>query len=48
MKQIVRISVLVFGLLGTYLSVAIPQVPAPDGGPIITCPSGSCLPPAPM
>ncbi len=38
MKQAFRISVLMFGLVGTYASVAVPQVPAPDGGPILTCP----------
>jgi hypothetical protein len=38
MKQAVRISVLMFGLVGTYVAAAVPLVPAPDGGPIITCP----------
>ena len=37
MKQAVRISVLMFGLVGTYVVAAVPQVPAPDGGPILTC-----------
>jgi hypothetical protein len=38
MKQAVRISVLMFGLVGTYVAAAVPQVPTPDGGPILTCP----------
>jgi hypothetical protein len=38
MKHAVRISVLMFGLVGTYVAAAVPQVPAPDGGPILTCP----------
>ena len=39
MKQALRISILMFGIVGTYISAAVPQVPAPDGGPIITCPA---------
>jgi len=39
MKQAIRISVLMFGLVGTYVAAAVPQVPTPDGGPILTCPS---------
>jgi hypothetical protein len=39
MKQAVRISILMCGLVGTYVAAAVPQVPAPDGGPILTCPS---------
>ena len=38
MKHAVRISILMLGLVGTYVAAAVPQVPAPDGGPIITCP----------
>jgi hypothetical protein len=38
MKQAVRISVLMFGIMGTYIAAAVPQVPAPDGGPIFVCP----------
>jgi hypothetical protein len=38
MKQAIRISVLMFGLVGTYVAAAVPQVPAPDGGPILLCP----------
>jgi hypothetical protein len=39
MKHAVRISILMFGLVGTYVAAAVPQVPTPDGGPILTCPS---------
>lgn len=50
MKQAVRISILMLGLVGTYMAAAVPQVPAPDGGPIPLCPpghkcSGGNLPP---
>jgi hypothetical protein len=54
MKQTIRISILMLGLVGTYVAAAVPQVPAPDGGPILTCPpqqqlqnrcSGNGLPP---
>jgi hypothetical protein len=38
MKHAVRISVLMIGLMGTYVAAAVPQVPAPDGGPILVCP----------
>lgn len=38
MKQAIRISVLMFGLVGTYVAAAVPQVPTPDGGPILLCP----------
>jgi hypothetical protein len=38
MKPAIRISVLVCGLMGTYIAAAVPQVPAPDGGPIFVCP----------
>jgi len=38
MKRTLRISILMFGLVGTYVLAAVPQVPAPDGGPILTCP----------
>jgi len=42
MKQTLRITILMFGIVGTYISAAVPQVPqvpAPDGGPILTCPA---------
>jgi hypothetical protein len=38
MKNAMRIAVLMLGLVGTYVAAAVPQVPTPDGGPIITCP----------
>ena len=38
MKQAIRISVLMFGLVGTYVAAAVPQVPTPDGGPMPMCP----------
>jgi hypothetical protein len=38
MKHAIRISILMLGLVGTYIAAAVPQVTAPDGGPIITCP----------
>jgi hypothetical protein len=34
MKHIIRISILMLGLVGTYASATVPQVPAPDGSPI--------------
>ena len=43
MKRIIRISILMLGLVGTYASAAVPQVPAPDGG--IPIASGSQKPP---
>lgn len=49
MKHAVRISILMLGLVGTYVAAAVPQVPAPDGGPILVCPpqqqlQGKCAP----
>ncbi|MGA8761733.1 MAG: hypothetical protein WB562_02500 [Candidatus Sulfotelmatobacter sp.] len=38
MKRLIRISILMVGLVGTYVAAAIPQVPALDGGPIPLCP----------
>ena len=38
MKRAIRMSVLMCGLVGTYVAAAIPQVPAMDGGPIPLCP----------
>jgi hypothetical protein len=38
MKHAVRISILIVGLMGTYVAAAVPQLPAPDGGPILVCP----------
>jgi len=53
MKHVVRISILMCGLVGTYVAAAVPQVPAPDGGPIFVCPpqqqlQGRCVPLPPM
>jgi hypothetical protein len=50
MKRAIRISILVLGLVGTYVAAAVPQGPTPDGGPILTCPTtvkcqGGGLPP---
>ena len=38
MKHGIRISILMLGLVGTYVAAAVPKFAAPDGGPIITCP----------
>jgi hypothetical protein len=38
MKRAIRISILMTGLVGTYVAAAVQQVPAPDGGPIFVCP----------
>jgi hypothetical protein len=38
MKRAIRASVLIVGLVGTYVVAAVPKVAAPDGGPIILCP----------
>jgi hypothetical protein len=38
MKRAIRISILVVGLVGTFLVATVPQVPAADGGPILVCP----------
>jgi hypothetical protein len=38
MKNAVRTSILMFGLVGAMATTAVPQVPAPDGGPIPVCP----------
>ncbi len=38
MKLAVRITVLILGLMGTYVAAAVQQVAAPDGGPILVCP----------
>lgn len=51
MKRLIRISILMVGLVGTYVAAAIPQVPALDGGPIPLCPppkgGEKCAPQAP-
>jgi len=38
MRRMIRISILMVGLVGTYAAAAIPQLPAMDGGPIPLCP----------
>ena len=38
MKQVIRISILMLGLVGAYALATVPQVPAPDGMPILTKP----------
>jgi hypothetical protein len=44
MKQVIRISLLMLGLVGAYASAAVPQVPAPDGMPILTKPPADGMP----
>jgi hypothetical protein len=41
MKRALRISILMVGLVGTFVAAAVQQVPALDGGPLILCPPGS-------
>ncbi len=44
MKNLLRLVVLMLGVLTTYVAIAAPPVPAPDGGPIPLCrPSRPCL-----
>jgi hypothetical protein len=38
MKRAIRASLLMIGLVGTYVMAAVPQVPALDGGSIPVCP----------
>ena len=38
MKRAFRISILMVGLVGTFIAAAVQQVPAADGGPIFLCP----------
>ena len=45
MKRAIRTSLLMIGLVGTYVMAAVPQVPALDGGSIPLCPpslAGRC------
>lgn len=37
MKRAVRMLVLMLGLVCTYVAVATPMLPAPEGGPAPTC-----------
>jgi hypothetical protein len=41
MKRAIRISILIVGLVGTFIVANVPQVPAADGGPIFVCPPGN-------
>jgi hypothetical protein len=41
MKRAIRISILMVGLVGTFVAAAVQQVPAEDGGPILVCPPGA-------
>jgi hypothetical protein len=46
MKRAIRISLLMVGLVGTFIAATVQQVPALDGGPIPLCPpkSTGCTP----
>ena len=45
MKTVLRLVVLVLGLATTYVALAAPMLPAPDGGPMPTCnPKTGCGP----
>jgi hypothetical protein len=53
MKSAIRMCVLMIGLVGTYVVAAVPQVPAPDSGPLGLCPpqqqlQGRCVALPPM
>jgi hypothetical protein len=38
MKRAFRITILMVGLVGTFIAAAVQQVPAADGGPLLLCP----------
>ena len=38
MKRAIRISILMVGIVGTFIAAAVQQVPAQDGGPLLLCP----------
>ena len=45
MKNAIRLVVLMLGLITTYVAVAAPMLPAPDGGPMPPCnPQTGCRP----
>jgi hypothetical protein len=45
MKNAIRLVVLMLALVTTYVALAVPMLPAPDGGPIPTCnPKTGCGP----
>lgn len=37
MKNVIRMVVLLLGVAATYVALAAPTMPAPDGGPIPLC-----------
>lgn len=43
MKKAIRIAILMFGVAGIFLSAAVPQVAALDGGPILKKPCSITL-----
>jgi hypothetical protein len=38
MKRAIRIAILMVGTVGTFITAAVQQVPAADGGPLFLCP----------
>jgi hypothetical protein len=46
MKRAIRISILMVGLVGTFIAASVQQVPALDGGPLPLCPpkQSGCIP----
>jgi hypothetical protein len=45
MKNVIRLVVLMLGLATTYVALAAPMLPAPDGGPLPLCnPKTGCGP----
>jgi hypothetical protein len=50
MKQAIRMSILMAGLVGIFLGATVQQVPAADGGPILVCPprDKTCKPNLPL
>ena len=45
MKNVIRLVILMLGLATTYMALAAPMLPAPDGGPMPTCnPKTGCGP----
>jgi hypothetical protein len=40
MKRTIRVTILMVGLVGTFIAAAVQQVPAADGGPLMLCPPG--------
>jgi hypothetical protein len=50
MKRAIRMSILMVGVVGTFLGATVQPVPAADGGPILVCPPNdkTCKPNLPM